>query len=266
MIFINSYRFGVSSYTQDFLSITGSLGTTIDAALVALEASLTSAGLINYSNPSANKIKILYPFAGGDATKHSYNFLNPALYQLTFSGTWVHDANGVTSDGLTAYAGGGFLPFANLSFGDNHLSFYSRTQAVGLYDLGSTEQITGASINEFILIARYTGDLAFFSADGAYNCAVANADGRGFFQGGQQGGSTQRLYRNGAEITNAVSGGSQISNRQIVLGGVLDDFAVEYFTARNYAMMSAGLGLTAGESANYYTAVQTFQTSLSRNV
>ena len=65
-----------ASYTSDFLTATGITDATIISALTAMEASLTSAGLINYATPASNKIKALYPFVGGTASLHKWNFLD----------------------------------------------------------------------------------------------------------------------------------------------------------------------------------------------
>lgn len=44
-----------------------------------------------------------YPMIGGTSAAHSYNALNPALYQATWVNSPTHNANGVTGNGTTSY-------------------------------------------------------------------------------------------------------------------------------------------------------------------
>lgn len=72
------------------------------------------------------KMKAVYPFVGGSASSHKYNLINPAdsnaAFRLVFNGTWVHGANGATSNGIDAYADTFFNPLSqsvlyNFAFG-----------------------------------------------------------------------------------------------------------------------------------------------------
>lgn len=45
----------------------------------------------------------VYPIIGGNATSHSFNFLNPAQFQITWYGTITHTISGVKGDGTTGY-------------------------------------------------------------------------------------------------------------------------------------------------------------------
>jgi hypothetical protein len=60
--------------TQEFLTATGITDATIISALNAMDNSLISAGLLP-SGTGAGKIKVLYPFVGGTAATHKFNFV-----------------------------------------------------------------------------------------------------------------------------------------------------------------------------------------------
>ena len=109
--------------TTAWIATTGETDLTILGALNTLESDLTTYGL-------TAKLTALYPFAGGTSTKHSYNFMNTAQYQITFNGGWTHSSTGSLPNGTNAYANTGILAS---SFGSDYmLNFYSRTNTAGL--------------------------------------------------------------------------------------------------------------------------------------
>ena len=109
---------------QAFFTAAGITDTTQKSAVNQLVLDLKS-----YSIWS--KMKALYPFVGGDATKHSYNLINTANFQLTFSGGWTHSSTGALPNGTNAYANTGFNLNSNGSLNNQHISYYSRTNSNG---------------------------------------------------------------------------------------------------------------------------------------
>ena len=214
-------------------------------------------------------MKAIYPMVGGTAATHKWNLKDPqdldASFRLNFVNSWVHAATGATPDGLTAYADTFITPNSVLTFGSNHCSYYSRTNTAKGYDIGVSDGSLG-TVNEFILICKYTDNKAFFSADGNYNCTVANAVGSGMYSGGIADTTIQRLYKNGLEIKNIASVGSAFSNRKIALAACNSNNVYGLFGNKECAFASIGTGLTPTQHANLYTRVQAFQTKLSRNV
>jgi len=47
------------------------------------------------ANGYYSKLLAAYPFLGGTASSHSYNAINPATFQITWSGSLSHNSNGV---------------------------------------------------------------------------------------------------------------------------------------------------------------------------
>jgi len=216
------------------------------------------------------KMKAIYPFVGGTASSHKFNLKDPrdldAAFRLVFNGGITHDANGITGNSVNSYCNTFLAPVSHLSVTDNHLSFYSRTSTASRYDMGAADNV-GISINELIMIARYqptAGTPAYYSSDGGYNCSSANLDGSGFFNGTMDG-TTQKLFRNSTLIASANSSGSQLTFNNIYIGAVNGN-AAYFISDRNYAFSSIGDSLTDTDAANFYTAVQAFNTTLSRQI
>jgi hypothetical protein len=69
-----------------------------------------------------NKIDVMYPFIGGNATAHSINLKDPGTYTITtFTGSVVHSNNGITG---TDSANASFtVPFSHASQDANNFSF-----------------------------------------------------------------------------------------------------------------------------------------------
>jgi hypothetical protein len=73
------------------------------------------------------KMKVLYPFVGGDATKHSWNLKNTAQFQISWIGGVTHSSNGVQFGGVNGRGDTNFNPSTNSLLNSTHFSFYSRT-------------------------------------------------------------------------------------------------------------------------------------------
>ena len=241
--------------TTAWIAATGETDLTILGALNTLETDLTTYGL-------TAKMKALYPMVGGTAGKHSYNFMNTAAYQITWNGGLTHSSNGVLPNGTNGWGNLNFPLYAIGGTGvtpqDNHISFYSRTNNTG----GDDVVLSTNSSNTLGLIVKYTPNSnAYYQNNGFIN--VANSDARGFYCG-KGVGTTVKLFRNGSSIvTGTVSSTSYTGSfmQNIGLFGNQNGWGTN-----QCALASIGLGLSDTEAANFYTAVQAFQTTLSRQV
>lgn len=110
---------GYTSRTTAFASATGITDVTILGALNTFDL-----GLI--SNSLDTKMKALYPFVGGTATTHKYNFMDSrdlnAAFRLQFSGGFTH-----SSTGALPITNGKAQTFYTPIDGDAGMFFYSRT-------------------------------------------------------------------------------------------------------------------------------------------
>jgi hypothetical protein len=210
----------------------------------------------------------LYPFGGGTANSHAINAVNPGSRDITWHGTVTHNANGVTGDGLTGYGDTGINALSVLNNADCHAALYTRTSSVG------NEQVAGLSIRDasgsgraFEFNPRRTSSASFRTGD--VTASGGNINCQGFCIGTRRSTSDAEVYRNGSSVgtntttqtsTHLGDGNIYLFAMNFVGIGILE------FSSRNHAFASIGSGIADAEAADYYAAVQAFQTALGRQV
>lgn len=248
--------------TTAWIAATGETDTTILGALNTLESDLTTYGL-------TSKIKALYPMAGGTSTKHSYNFMNTAQYQITFNGGWTHSSTGALPNGTNAYANTGLNPSSVLSSNSSHLSHYSRTQVTNTnsHDIGCESSAGSVNLD---LFQYYSAVSNKGYIDGGYPTDAVqsnNTDTTGFLIGSRTSSASLKLYFDNSLLnTNTTVKLSGYPSYNIFIGASNQAGVAGAYSTKECALASIGDGLTDAEAANLYTAVQTFQTTLGRQV
>ena len=243
---------------QAFITAAGITNATQKTAINQLVLDLKSYGLWT-------KMKAVYPFVGGTATTHKYNLINPldtnAAYRMGFTGPWVHDANGITGNGVTganATQGNTYINASTkLSLNNASISIYIRTDNSGNYVDMSTP---GGTLTPTIQV-RLNDTTYFHVGAGTYSTAAASTS-LGYYLASRTSSTNQILYRNGSSIINGAVNSTAMVNDNIYINGYNNG----YITNRNYAFCTVGEGLDATEAANLYTAVQAYQTRLGRQV
>jgi hypothetical protein len=215
------------------------------------------------------KMKALYPFVGGTASTHKWNLKDPrdldAAFRLVFNGGYTHNSNGITGNGTNAYADTKLIPNANLTQNSSHISVYSRTNKSNSNEclIGS---VTSAFSSNGLLIIAYANDPYIM----VNNSTLTNGTGfntTGLLTATRTTSTNQKLFRNTSTLINATSNSTGLSNGRILLNAVIDNnISISRYATHNIAFASIGDGLTDTEAANFYTAVQTFQTTLGRQV
>ena len=262
---INPYLVQPSSaygtLTTAWITATGETDTTILGALNTLESDLATYGL-------TSKMKALYPFVGGTASKHKYNFMNAqdtdAAFRLVFNGGWTHSSTGALPNGTNGWADTKINSDATagiMSQDDSHISFYLRT-----YTADSTyRQDIAAHPNLYFSAVynsnSYPGIIANIYVNG-FNGVISNSDARGYYIGSRTSSTNSVIYKNGSSVRTDTRTSSN-SSGNLYLASYL---GTQEFGNREFSFVSIGTGLTDTEAANFYTAVQAFQTTLSRNV
>lgn len=212
------------------------------------------------------KMKAIYPFVGSSASSHKFNLKDPrdldAAYRLVFNGGWTHSSNGALPNGTTAYADTKIAPSA-MGQDSIHASFYSRTNTTGaFYDVGCYDAgggvIIGVKFLSNITSIVYTNTIS-------NNQAVDTNPTTGLYLASRTTSSTNYLYRNGTLIVNGNRTSLPPINLNIYLASE-NEGTPQGFSTREQAFASIGDGLTNTEASNFYTAVQSYQTTLSRNV
>jgi hypothetical protein len=246
-----------------FITAAGITDATQQSAINTLVVDLKTYGIWT-------KMKAIYPFVGGTATTHKWNLKDArdldAAFRLVFSGGWTHSSNGATPNGTNGIANTFIVP-NTLSQFSTHLSYYSRTNNDGPY----FEMGFGPATSRIVMGIKSSGT-AFYdqnnNTNGRITFSMASTNSTGLFLTSRTANNLQKAYRNSGQIgstnTNTITS-SLPSNGQIRIGAFTDNVLFIY-SNRECAFSSIGSGLTDTEAANLYTAVQAYQTTLSRNV
>jgi hypothetical protein len=228
------------------------------------------------------KMLAIYPFVGGTASAHKFNLKNPldtnAAYRLVFTGGWTHSATGAKPNGVNAYANTFLIPKNTLGYAS--ISYYSRTSTVenGTGDangvvVGSRSDSDSTLNNAFSLQIKSNPNnynTFFYSRTGSSTNVLGryvDASGIGLFSGNLDA-SSAKVYKNGVNLTStSVSYTRSTPDTPVYVGAInnKNQFASEY-SLKESAFAHIGDSLTNTEMANLYTVVQSYQTTLGRQV
>ena len=259
---INPYAFGVAydADAQAFFTASGLTGATNLTAINNLVVALKGYGIWT-------KMKAIYPFVGGTAALHKWNLKNPldtnAAFRLTFNGGWTHSANGAQANGTNGYADTFLVPSAQYAVDNNHhISVYSRlNQTQNDVELGSYDGTRALQLRVF-----FSNTTEFYSNNLAPVSPVDTNSVGNYIA--NRIGTAVKIFKNNTTLgtfTNATNGRPTFSlflacsnNSGVPNAGL--------YSNKQYAFSSIGDGLTDTEAANFYTAVQAYNTTLSRQV
>jgi hypothetical protein len=232
----------------------GSLSLIERQAVNQLVVDLKSAGIWS-------SMKAIYPMVGASAAACAQN-LKSSSFTGSFSTGWTFSSTGVTPNGVSAYMDTTLVPSANLSITSGHFSFYSRTSTLDLpeYDLGS--QDGGGAPNA--LIIKYSNS-SFYAAYGSYNATYTNSNSQGFYVVNRNSATDTTGFKNNSKVITQ-SQTAALSTASLYIGGYNNNGSMIQPSTKQCAFSSIGDGLTDTQASNFYTAVQAFQTTLSRQV
>jgi hypothetical protein len=214
------------------------------------------------------KMKAVYPFVGGTATSHKFNLKNPldtdVAFRLAFSGGWTHDSNGVTPNGVNAFANTYFFPRISLTIGSNSQGQYQRLNAIDSGFRGVWDNITAYKL-EICTNSVSFGNNCRTTANGADLNPAAIADTTGLILSKSQGGEFKFL-RNSSIIASTTAGSTIYPIRTYHIGALNNNGTITSYSNMPISFSFLGDGLTDTEASNLYTRVQAFQTTLNRQV
>jgi hypothetical protein len=189
----------------------------------------------------------------GGTTDTNSNFVSGDYVETGATG-------GIKGNGTNKRLDTGFAGSA-LSPGDRHVSAYDRINATTDYSPSvhsGTANATQHGIGPWTTAATYA--YRTHNAVGANASATKNV---GLWLGSDTSATASVLYRNGSSVA-SVSGqnaGGSGNNNYMILGIPAGEWSEAALGA-----YSIGLSMTAGQVSSYYTAMQEFQTALTRNV
>lgn len=261
----NNFFGSKSSYTARtlaFLAATGITDTTIANALNTMDLALIANGL-------DVKMKAIYPFVGGTATTHKFNFMNPAdtdaAYRLVFAGGLTHSSTGVLPNGINGTADTKYFAPA----GDQNsfaMSYYSRTTRAGSVanNMGRFEAGSGTYT---ICYPRFTDNLMYGTmfTNGAGYATIAVTDTLGLLTTSRTASNITKVYKRA--VASAVSAKASIAPNASSSFKIFGNFAGGLgFESIECAFASLSSGLSDANVTALEGLVQTFNTSLSRQV
>lgn len=246
---------------QAFITAAGITDPTQQTAINTLVVSLKANGIWS-------KMKAIYPFVGGTAASHKWNLKDPrdldAAFRLVFSGGWTHSANGATPNGTNAWANSFLTPSTSLTINNTHLSVYSRSSSGSGIDIGATS-VTD-TLNLFLAQSYFLN----FYADSYSSSSRFTLSGQtlGQLTISRTATNSFKAFKNNAQIGSTITSTSgTLPTWPIYIGANnRDNVSVIGYSPRQLAFSTIGDGLTDTNIANLYTAIQTFQTTLSRQV
>ena len=261
---INPYTFNTISYDPDaqaFFTAAGITDTTQKTAVNQLVLDLKSYSLWS-------KCYAIYPYVGGTATTHKFNLKNPldtnAAFRILWVGGVTHNANGVTGNGTNGYGETYVQPSTNLILNSTHISFWSKTNSQNATaEMGIQDSLLNAGLR--VITRNASNQTQYQVNDNASTIVTSVTDSSGFYCASRTASNSRKLYKNGSAIQTATTASTTRTTATIsVLGQKNFNNTMMSYLAKNFSFASAGEGFNDTEAANFYTAVNLFQTTLGR--
>lgn len=251
---------------QAFITAAGITDATQQSAINTLVTNLKGYGIWT-------KMKAIYPFVGGTSSTHKWNLKDPrdldAAFRLVFSGGWTHSSTGALPNGTNGYADTKLTTSTVLLVNNAHMSVYLRTSTQASstqVDIGCAD--TPAALP--LMVSNSTSQTIRTNIcwDYTSNQHIFNeTDSRGMWGASRVSSSLWYSFTKNTIVTRNINNTySNLPAYSMFLGALnYANTTVEY-SQRQIAFATIGDGLNNTEFANLYTAVQAYQTTLSRNV
>jgi hypothetical protein len=246
---------------QAFITAAAITNTTeqnaIDALVIGLKTDLLW-----------TKMLAVYPFVGGTATTCKYNLKNPldtdAAFRLNFVGGWTFSNNGIQPNGANTYANTFLAPSTYWTLNDGSVSAYSRTnfnESKVLY--GSKGPTFSSAVYPIFNTTNaniFHNTVSSVTISPTPTTTAVNL-------------ISSRINPN--ELIVAVNGtATPYANTPVALSPVSiylsarnnNNASNDLHSSRELAFAHIGTGLTQAECILLYNRIQTFQTTLGRQV
>ena len=225
----------------------GELTNTEATAVNQLTIDMKAAGIWT-------SMKAVYPMVGASAAACAQN-LKSSLFTGTFTSGWTFASTGVTGNGTSAYMNTACAPN---NMAQNSLSgfVYNRTDNLQITlngctnfeinDFDPNRSLYGAVNNSELPIGTQTTTAGFWGVSRISSAGWA-------------------AYKNGTNIVNKTQGSVAPSTNAVFIAS-RNTGTPTTFGNKEVAFFCIGDGLSDTQASNFYTAVQTFQVTLNRNV
>jgi hypothetical protein len=208
------------------------------------------------ANSLWDKMVAIYPFVGGTAYSHKYNLKNPldsdTADRLIFTGGWIHSSTGALPNGTNAstrtYSTGSSL--------NRGVGIYTNTTASGTSTMLGVVTDSSPSLHITTTSAEYALQYNNFAGR-----TYSLTNSRAFYQ----------MHWNSVTSPTAIGyyNGTAVSSVNTSVSSQPFTFAIGRFSERgNQSIIFAftSLALVPAEAASLHNLVQTYQTTLGRQV
>ena len=237
------------AYYNRVIAAGGSLTTTEQNATKTLVADLKANGLWT-------PMKAVYPMVGASAAACAQN-LKSSSFTGTFTSGWTFASTGIKGNGTSAYFNTTFNPNVDASLTGFSFGGYPRNN-----DTSGT-QVSGCFDTTFSQHNLSDGNI-FSGSIGQIISYTANPSQRMFIHR-RTSASFAESYRNGTSLATAITTSTGLPNINFTIGA-RNQSSISIYDSHEYAFYFFGLSLTNQNALDLTTAVNTFQTTLSRNV
>jgi len=246
----------VMAFVNRVYTATGSLSYTEVTALETLVGDLKNDGIWT-------KMKAIYPMVGASAAACAQN-LKSSSFTGTFNGGVTFASTGVTGNGTTGYFDTNYNPVTDgLSVTSAHISAYTRQDETGNSGFGRFDRTTG--VNRCLAVFIKESNNFYYEIGTGIATGSPATLNKGFHLVKSDGSTGKAFLNNVQKGSNFTAAGSFASANLRLLSLEITPFGV-YYNQKECCFGSIGIGLSDTDSSNFYTAVQAFQTTLSRNV
>jgi len=248
----NRVMVGVDADAQAFFdrvtAAGGSLTTTEKAAVTTLVTTMKADG-------TWTPMKAIYPMVGASAAACAQN-LKSASFTGTFSSGWTFASTGVTPNGTSAYFDTTLNSFTDLTQTSISFGIYYRSNAVAVPIEGTFDG------NSLAISTRGTQTYFSIGTFGTIGPLIESAVG---FKAVSRNASNLRSYINATQNGTATNS-ANCPSLLMYLGALNFNGSPGFYSSNEEAFAFIGDGLNDTNMSNYYTAIQAFQTTLSRQV
>lgn len=214
----------------------------------------------------------IWPMVGGSEAAHAVNLKNPGTFDLTFladgAGAWTHSSNGADPSTFGAYAKTGIIPSTDLLLNDVHLSYYSRTDEIGVgldWDFGASN----GSTQELGMIIRRGGDTYFsiiYTESGSIITGT-QSNSAGWFLNTRTTSTAHNFYKNASSFASNTS--ADVGTRpsvELYMEAINNNGVTAGYSNKECAFASAGSGISGAIATDMYNDIQDYQTALGRQI
>ena len=208
------------------------------------------------------------------SNQFKYNLVNPvdsdAAFRGVFNGGWTFSNQGALPNGTNGYMDTKLNQASVLTLNSSHFSYYSRTnsQIDGFSGTTASSVLVGCQL--YLRGGSYNNEIRAVigqSGAGQQEMVASNTNSQGFYTLKRTSDVNSAIFKNGISIaTNTTQAIGVFGSYTLYLAARNNLNSAQYFDNRQCAFSSIGDGLTDTEATALYNAVQTFNTSLSRQV